>query len=510
MVATAQLLPAEHCRYGTADISSAISDYRQTRKTRCQRNYIGVVSLPKWKAMLTLLETADIVPRFTRSRSRHFDVMVGHRFWMLRSRWLAALFFFAILLRLGYFWAVHDGPLGNADSLAYEELAQKLLSHQPYSTTAHTGGGGFPGDLQRPPGYPAFLAGVNVLLGPSRTHTALVQCVLSATFAVVLAVLVAAFTTEETGLLAGLLYAVDWATIIHVPLTVADTLSAVLLGTAIGLFALSMVRRRGSLALAAGFFLGAAALVKPVGQVVVFAFLLGWVLQEKRRTTGLLFLLSYLVCVAPWMIRNYQHHGLATLSAIGTVDLYFYVAEASANPQSVTDFSGLNLNNEVTRISNDWSRRPMSPVERKRVMEQKALALIARHWPTVAYQSAVGFSRTCFGPGSITVANSMPKGPSRAAKVLLVVLPLLQVLTLWFLAVIGAIGFNSGNITRAVRVMLVACVILLVLPASASLGQSRYRVPAVPALAILGAIGGTTLIERRRCLLLHARSKPRA
>ena len=85
------------------------------------------------------------------------------------SRWLLALFVFAILLRLGYFWAVQDGPLGNGDSLAYEELAEKLLAHQPYSTTANTGPGGFPGDLQRPPGYPAFLAGVDLLLGPSRS-----------------------------------------------------------------------------------------------------------------------------------------------------------------------------------------------------------------------------------------------------------------------------------------------------------------------------------------------------
>jgi len=140
-----------------------------------------------------------------------------------RSRWLLTLFFFSMLLRLGYLWTVRDGPLANGDSLAYEELAQKLLSHQPYSTTANTGPGGFPGDLQRPPGYPAFLAAVDLLLGPSRVHTALVQCVLSAAFAVVLAVLVAAFATELTGLLAGLLYSIDWATIIHVPLAMADT-----------------------------------------------------------------------------------------------------------------------------------------------------------------------------------------------------------------------------------------------------------------------------------------------
>ena len=416
-----------------------------------------------------------------------------------RSRWLLALFLFSMLLRFGYFLAVRDGPLGNGDSLAYEELAQKLLSDQPYSTTANTGPGGFPGDLQRPPGYPAFLAAVDLLLGPSRVHTALVQCVLSAAFAVVLAVLVAAFTTKLTGLLAGLLYSIDWATIIHVPITVADTLFAVLLGTAIGLYALSMKREADTWALGAGLFLGTAALVKPIGQVVVFAFLLGWVVQEKRRATGLLFLLTYFACVAPWMIRNYQQHGLATLSTIGTVDFYFYVGEASAHPKSIANFSGSELNNEVSRISNEWIGQTLTPAERKHAMEQKAQVLIVQHWPTVAYQTALGFLRTCLGPGSITVASSMPNAPSRATRALLVVLPLAEILAFWVLAAIGVSRFLSvGRTTRAMQVMLVGCVVLLVLPASATLGQSRFRVPAVPALAILGAIGGEALIRTRR------------
>jgi hypothetical protein len=69
--------------------------------------------------------------------------------------------------------------------------------------------------------------------------------------------------------------------------------------------------------------------VKPIGQVIVLAFLLGWAAQEKRRVAVLLFLISYGACAGPWMLRNYRQYGLFTLSEVGTVDLYFYTGQAS-------------------------------------------------------------------------------------------------------------------------------------------------------------------------------------
>jgi 4-amino-4-deoxy-L-arabinose transferase-like glycosyltransferase len=141
-------------------------------------------------------------------------------------------------------------------------------------------------------------------------------------------------------------------------MTIAETLFAVLMGAAICLCAISIVKERGSLAIAAGVLLGVAALTKPIAQVVVLAFLLGWFAKRKCRTTGLIFLLSFLACVAPWMIRNRQRHGLVTLSAIGIVELYFYVGEASSHPEFVTDFSGSALNHEVTHLSNEWEKAP--------------------------------------------------------------------------------------------------------------------------------------------------------
>lgn len=134
-------------------------------------------------------------------------------------RLLLIVFFVALGLRLGYFLLIRGGPLGNADWPAYEDLGHKLLNHQSYMTSQAGGPGVFPTDLERPPGYPFFLSLVDRLIGPSRQGTAAVQCVLNALLAVALAILVAFFTNKSAGFMAGLFYATDWVTIIHVPLT---------------------------------------------------------------------------------------------------------------------------------------------------------------------------------------------------------------------------------------------------------------------------------------------------
>ena len=404
-------------------------------------------------------------------------------------RALLLVFLLSLGLRVGYLLIVLHGPLGNGDSPTYELLAEKLAGHQPYLTP---NAGWFSDDLVRPAGYPLFLALVNSSSTISRARTAAVQCALSASFAVLLAILVGRVTNGFAGLLAGILYATDWATIIHAPLVIAETLFVILLGTAVCLYAFALTRKSALLSLSSGLFLGLAVLVKPIAQVVVIAFLLGWLFQEKRRPAGLVFLLSYLLCVGPWIARNYREHGVATVSPIGVVNLYVYTAQASAHPHPVSDLSGSALNKDLTGIRADWAARPISASERTRAMERETMALVLQHWPTVLRQSAIGMARTCFGTGFITVADSLPQPPGRLTKLLAALLPFVGLVPLWGLAFVGTFSSLAGA-NRAVRIMLASSVVLLLLPAASAVGQSRFRVSAVPALSVLAAIGAAQL-----------------
>jgi 4-amino-4-deoxy-L-arabinose transferase-like glycosyltransferase len=83
--------------------------------------------------------------------------------------------------------------------------------------------------------------------------------------------------SPSVGLLGGLFYATDWISIVHTPMVIAETVYCITLGLAILLYALALEKPRASLAL-----LGISALMKPAAQVVLFAFIIGWIFQRNR------------------------------------------------------------------------------------------------------------------------------------------------------------------------------------------------------------------------------------
>jgi hypothetical protein len=412
------------------------------------------------------------------------------------------LFLLALGLRLGYTALVWSGPLGNADSAAYEDLAAKIISSQAYQTNESAGPGGFPADLQRPPGYPAYLVAVNYQresgLANNRHRTALVQCVTGAAFALLLAIFVSALSSPTIGGLSAGFFAADWVTIVHTPLAISETLYCVALGAAVLTYGLALSKQRGSLALVAGLLLGCAALVKPAAQVLLLAFLIGWIFWRPRRWAGLLFLVSYMACVLPWMARNEHKYGVFTLSTVGVANLYFYIGEGALHTYPLSDVGGAQITADVNRLDLEWRLRPLSAGERSRQMMHEASTIIVSRWPTVLKESSIGLLRTSLGTASVTAADSMRPHPGRASKLLLNTVPLAQICAIWLLAIYGSVV--SGGLSRNLKVLLVASVLCELLPAAAPLGQSRFRIPAMPMLCVLAATGAAGLLTRYHAL----------
>jgi hypothetical protein len=130
-------------------------------------------------------------------------------------------------------------------------------------------------------------------------------------------------------------------------------------------------------------------------------------------------------------------------------------------------------------------------------MRRETWLLVKEHWPAVVSHAAIGFARTCLGTGFVTAADSLPRAPGRLVKILLAGLPGIQIVTVW-LAFVGAWrGKLATREYRGVRVQLISSVILLLLPAASSMGQSRFRAPAMVPLCILAGTGGGFLLDER-------------
>jgi len=127
-------------------------------------------------------------------------------------------------------------------------------------------------------------------------------------------------------------------------------------------------------------------------------------------------------------------------------------------------------------------------------MRHDALQLIANRWPAVLQQATIGFGRTCVGTGFVTVADSMGSPPGHNARIWLGVLPMVQVIFLWAVAIYGSL--TPAVLSRSVRIFLVVFTLCVLLPSAAPLAQSRFRIPAVPALSVLAAAGAVQLRAR--------------
>jgi hypothetical protein len=399
---------------------------------------------------------------------------------------LILVFIAAAGTRLAFLHFAASGTLSNPDTAGYQGLADSLLSNWTYATDKAAGApGGYPADLQRPPGYPFFLYLISPSSGVNRAWVAFVQSMLGGVFAVFLAVMATRLVNATVGIIAGLFYAFDWITIIHTPIVIAETLYAIALTGAVIAFALYLRDRRPAFSALAGVLLGVAALIKPVAQAQLGAFILAWGIQPKRRLSGLAFIPMFALLITPWMVRNYRRHQVFTLSAIATTNFYFFTAQGAGS-----DLQGKDLDQRISALEADWDARSLSPVEKKETMADEAWKIIRQRWPTVIKQAVIGLARTCMGTGRETLFMSVAAEEGGISSFWHTILPLSQIILMWSLAVAGVtVSWRAGLAPRPVVCLFVIAVLLALLPSASPVGYSRFRVHAVPILCFLAAIG---------------------
>lgn len=401
------------------------------------------------------------------------------------------------------------------DSHDYLALARNLRR----GAFARDAAGAVP-DIKRTPGFPLFLA----TFGPERPHlAALALALISAGTPLLVLQLARELELSETaGRGAALVLALDPLSIVSGQLILTEALFTLqVLLAVIGLAALlaRLRRREGlpfTLVLATSAAIAIATLTRPNG-LLLWPLLGLLVLETGRRFGGRAFALALLAValgtapVGAWLIRNRIVSGGWVLTTIGATNVLEY--RGAAADASGRGLSWLERREQLRRqYGDDDRRRP--PVAARELAGRKmraGLELMARNKLAVAKQTgrALVVMGLLPGAGAVTRATGIHEGGTGlyGALVQLDTAAIQRALdrlggSLWgILAVVLVTGVAHGLVLLLVGyglpqsarspagLAMILVIATLLLPASGPEAEPRFRVPAMPFVAILAGIG---------------------
>ncbi|MGA9762724.1 MAG: glycosyltransferase family 39 protein [Gaiellaceae bacterium] len=260
----------------------------------------------------------DSLPR--PSRRRAAAATATRRAWLIDLSVISAL---SVLVRLPWVLIVHPTPV--SDTRFYYLSAQSIADGHGYQILGHA-------TTFFPVGWPAFLAGLFTITGPSMPAIEILNLVLWAVTAGLVYALGRRMGGRAVGLVAGILVAIAPTMAIFVMRAYSEALFIPLL--LIVVLLLTARRETPSLrsAALAGALLGAAILVRSTAEALILILPL-WLLwrrprQEAWRAALVLGVSSCLV-LAPWVVRNELVMHTSSLSTNGGVTLWL-----GANPRA--------------------------------------------------------------------------------------------------------------------------------------------------------------------------------
>jgi 4-amino-4-deoxy-L-arabinose transferase-like glycosyltransferase len=400
---------------------------------------------------------------------------------------LAPLLAIAAAVRVALFLlaAAHPARFFAADSHGYVALAGSLAESYGDPDSAHARLA-----LSRTPGYPAFLAAVFLVLGPSPRAAILAQIVVGVATVWLTFALAERLLDRRRARWAALAVALDPISVVHVNYLLTETLFTALLVGATLLWQRAVDRGHGAGAAIAALAFGAAALTRPIALYLPLLLLpAGWLLDRRSVATriGIAFglLAGFAALVGSWTAHTYTRAGSPMVSTIGWESLLYNRAGAA-----LAEDSGAILEQVKQRLREELDRRAAGAGIGVRGAQARDLALeVLWQHPVGALRAAgKGAARTLLGPGRASLAKLLgePRGGEAWARGsrLLVAAATAALGVEVLAALLGLIGLARERAWRAVLFALAIPAYLLALSAGPE-AYARFRVPMVPFLALL-------------------------
>jgi hypothetical protein len=432
-----------------------------------------------------------------------------------------ALALVALALRIAPQW---DLPLSltvlPVDSSEYLELADGIRHGCGFARL--TGGVCQQPEILRTPGYPLLLAAIPGLHGPL-----ILQGLMSGLICLLVARWVRRAWSFSAALVAEVLVAFDLPSLAMANVIMSDLLFQLVLLLAVVPPLLVVSRRTRNwivvtiLAAAAAAY---AIMTRPIALMLPFAmpipFLFMPTLERRRRLAlaAIAFVLPFLVMGA-WVVRNYRVAGYAGLSTIGTINLYFYRAANLEARMNGADFVqvqkvfGARLGQSYVQVLTSPAQSPKllhemntigrsvllsHPWEAAKATIQATLymaivpdrTMLARVLGLVGGYEHLRVGLNAGAPSATRVRGEFRRVLQSPTLVALLALQVLLTVVLW--AGVGSAMFRCLRGSACYRIWtlyLTGVALLFIVLAAGGEASVRFRVPVVPLLAVVAALG---------------------
>jgi 4-amino-4-deoxy-L-arabinose transferase-like glycosyltransferase len=447
----------------------------------------------------------------------------------------------ALLARLGVFFLCVQGQLPRAvtpDSDSYQHPALNLLRHGTFTHydiedgalepkgPAYLTHGGVPRviatrgpylpEVFRTPIYPAFLAGVYAVFGDNPLVAVFWQCLLGASACALVCFTGVRAGAPRAGFWGGLLLALDPGSALTCNLLITDTLYTWLLAVVVALLIAFSQRQRLAYLLAAGACVGLSVLCRPGGSYLP-PLLAAWVLLASARpwrsrvVRMALFAAAVAVPVGPWLYRNYSTFGVWQVSSMQGLNLFFCkAADLESGALADGELSNAALRRLEEGVRPAIEERPRNQLEMAALYQDYAVRRIRQQPGTYAKLHVLGTAKMLLshnvgefyylngwqyrrtGLLAAVLEGTSAGGSSGAERrdptgVTLALAETGWLLGLYVLAAVALmVAFRGGHRTLVALLLLV---ILYNVLTPGSQGIARFRLPAMPVIALMAGLG---------------------
>jgi 4-amino-4-deoxy-L-arabinose transferase-like glycosyltransferase len=392
-------------------------------------------------------------------------------------------------------------PVYGSDSLQYKTLAGNLLQKKCFTLTDCSNP-----DIFRVPGYPLFILLLSFFGG--LFAVTFVQIVLTVFTGFLVYKIASLYIKEKWALWVGIIFLIEPSVIVHSVVLLSDmpyvflimcatylllcsTPSLRVMGVISGLLAVSVYFRPISLYLV------------PV-YVGAYIFLYEPMSRESIRSIGKRVCITvcvFLVCIFPWMIRNYIQTGVFTMSSITSYNLFYYNV-----PMFLSHDTGRNEEEVRTQIMEE------NHLTSNDLLKPENLSKISKIATGVILDSPIRYTyfhiykTTSFFFGSSIKTTLLSLNTLFASDVVDIVhiqsdfisknAVLFERLFWFLLCVLSLCALMNREHRKQVIVLIVFISYFAILTGPVS--YSRYRLPAEPFLLLSAGIGVWTLVCKMR------------